>query len=131
VRLQDEWEKVKIRFTVFHPKFNNDDKMYLIADHRDLKKQGQLKMERSVRSYDWFEEKYGENVQPFETTVLLNQIPTADGINNTNQVDFNYQYKFVLGSRGAESSERFPMRQFDVKNPSKYEGFLGHTKVDY
>jgi hypothetical protein len=62
VRLQDEWEKVKIRFTVFHPKFNNDDQMYLIADHRDLKKQGQLKMQRSVRSYDWFEEKYGENV---------------------------------------------------------------------
>jgi len=37
VRLQDEWEKVKIRFTVFHPKFNADDQMYLIADHRDLK----------------------------------------------------------------------------------------------
>jgi hypothetical protein len=37
VKLQDEWEKVKIRFTVFHPRFNADDQMYLIADHRDLK----------------------------------------------------------------------------------------------
>lgn len=83
VRLQDEWEKVKIRFTVFHPKFNADDQMYLIGDHRDLK-EGQIKMERSQRSYDWFEEKYGESVQPFETTIWLNQIPTADGINNTN-----------------------------------------------
>ena len=62
---------------------------------------------------------------------MLNQLPSIDGINKTDQIDFQYHYKFALGSRGSETKERFPLREFDVKNPAKYDGFLGHQKVDY
>ena len=62
VKLHDEWEKVCVRFTVFHPQFNDEDQMFLIGDQRDLKKMGPIKMHRSNRSYDWFDDKYGENV---------------------------------------------------------------------
>jgi len=100
VQLHDRWEQVKIRFTVFHtpnPHSNQyDDSIFLIAaDQRDLVKLGPIKMQRSSRTYDWFDEKYGENVAPYETTQWISQMPPQKGINATDQADFNYHYKLV------------------------------------
>tara|TARA_B110000285_G_C15123065_1_gene618459 strand:- start:2151 stop:2396 length:246 start_codon:yes stop_codon:yes gene_type:complete len=73
VQLHDRWEQAKIRFTVFHPPNPHtnqyDDTIFFVAaDQRDLAKLGPIKMQRSSKPVDWFDDKYGENVAPYETT---------------------------------------------------------------
>ena len=55
----------------------------------------------------------------------MNQQPSTK-INSTNQFDFNYFYKIGSGIK-----ERSPSRFLDIKDPAKYDGFMGrHSKSE-
>jgi hypothetical protein len=82
-------------------------------------------MKQSKYAQDWFDEKYGESVKPFHAEIIMNQQPSTK-INSTNQLDFNYFYK-----TGSGIKERSPSRFLDIKDPAKYDGFMGrHQKSE-
>ena len=75
VQLNDIWESFKVNFSVFAPIETHGDDMLITGSRDELgnwnKTSGPIQMTRSIINQDWLNEKYGEGVMPFETSITL------------------------------------------------------------
>lgn len=77
-------------------------------------------MHQSNLHYNWLNEKYGENVRPYEAIVTLNNRSVIAG----KPFVLQYNYSIYNGIRGEEEWERDPHRYLEVNDASTYNGQL-------
>ena len=70
--IDDEWQKFKVEFTVFHPMIDEVEEMWITGNCDELgnwSRAKQVKMKKCTKSELWLNEKYGETIKPYTVTV--------------------------------------------------------------
>ena len=131
VEIHDEWETLKVRFTVFHPHVQPNQTLRLTGNTEELgnwDKVNPIQLKPVFgHYYGWDSQKYGEDVLPYEVTVTFkNQAAEATSLK---PLSFNYSYSLWGGVRNEVEWERDPPRRLEVLNSDTYKGELGlhHT----
>jgi len=65
--LIDVWNSFLVKFSVFYPSTNDEDEVLL----RGIKYNVDNKLTKSNESIPWLQNKYGQNMQVFESQVLI------------------------------------------------------------
>lgn len=69
ILLNDDWEQFKVRFTLFDPKYEIGDEMWLIPD--SLSGLDQIQMNRTMIQENWLKAKYGVSLDLWEGFLTL------------------------------------------------------------
>lgn len=127
VEIHDEWETLKVRFTVFHPHIQPNQTLRLTGNAEELgnwDKVNPIQLKPVFGHYHgWDSQKYGEDVLPYEVTVTFkNRVTDATSLK---PLAFNYSYSLWGGVRNEVEWERDPPRRLEVLNSDTYKGELG------
>ena len=71
VELIDEWETFKIHFTVYPPLMSDRDSLIIQSNKLSQLENGPLLMSKVKKPIDWYGQKFGEDLRPYEKWVTL------------------------------------------------------------
>ena len=71
IYIDDEFEKFNVRFTIYYPLSTQDDEMMVATNFVGNET---IKMRKCPNSNHWMENKYGQNLAPFEAVFKMPNI---------------------------------------------------------
>ena len=121
VEIFDIWRCIKVKFTVLHTRFNQDQSIRITGNIPELGNWNKINPIQMTASPIHYREKNEESLIPYETTILMEQ-PDMDGIANLN---FTYCYSLWGSERGDVEWERDPPRKMEIMKSETYRGEQG------
>ena len=129
MELRDEWEHFSIRFSIYSSSLEDDgaEFMRIIGSIPELTRSGSvesgpLKLKRSKRKFRWLNDKYGQELRPWECNLKFK----IDVLEKFNEIIYSYS---KTGKNKKEFIyEREPSRIMEIQKPQTYRGELGLQK---